>query len=293
MANLMSKMQFAKSIGVDPAAITRATVEGASLFPACVGPSYRRRINLDHPSAMEYKRRAMERSAEAKKDFTLIEEHKVLYDAACRECGLCNDYRLEFIHRRLGVNIHKARIIRAEMVRNEVIPKGRESVDDELEAAVIKHAREEALKASQEVYNPTGPQVSTSEFTTEQLSRFGDLTINEFSVLYGSQVYFKDLMAGLKSIEILVEKRVNNAARLKSLVSRPLVMQGIVDPINTFHSQLLADGARTLAREITTLAETGATEEETEKAARRIIGNFLVTLKQKMKIALSEFQDEI
>jgi len=114
-----------------------------------------------------------------------------------------------------------------------------------------------------------------------------DLPFRELVRMFGTDDRFVAWLKATKEIEIVREKRLKNATAEGLLVSREATRSAVIVPINTAHVKLLADGSKTIAREVHAMAAAGKPVEECEAYVRGEITAFLRPLRSKLAKALA------
>lgn len=103
---------------------------------------------------------------------------------------------------------------------------------------------------------------------------------------FGTADAMKDFLEAIKSIEVIIQKRLANAKEEGDLVSRELVMRGVIEPFNSVHTRLMTDGARVIARQCFAMAAAGKTEKEGEKYVSERISAFIRAAKARAEKAV-------
>jgi hypothetical protein len=121
------------------------------------------------------------------------------------------------------------------------------------------------------------------ELIPEDIRAMADRSLRDLVGEYGTDSAFVDWLKAVKEIEMIHERRLRNAEAEGVLVSREIVADYIIDPIDVAHRRLMTDGARTLGAELWALAEGGgASEEDFIAAIAEYIGSFVRALKPKL-----------
>jgi hypothetical protein len=103
-----------------------------------------------------------------------------------------------------------------------------------------------------------------SDTDPEDISDYNDWPLSKVIAKYGSDAQFCDWLRAVKLIEDISEKRIKNATMEGKLVSRELVLRGIIDPMNSVFTKILTDGAKTATRRMMAMRDVGADFEEIE-----------------------------
>lgn len=295
---LTTRAELSRMAGVSAAAVTKAC--NAALKPAVVG----KRVDLTHPAAIKY--------LQKKVNLTVpIGENGIdeLYDEAvalCRAAGKCN---MMFIHKELGVSQKRAaslsKLLRAAQLpfnKKTRIPATQLAKTKKPKPAPIKgHTKVKqdkksiALQALAAKVEPPAPQEKEPETETgsiihevpDDIQAFADMTLRELIERFGSDVAFCDWLKAVKSIEDINEKRLKNAATRGDLVSRKLIKQGIIDPVNGAHTRLLTDVKKTLSIRVVAMAAAGADQDKIEEFIADQITSVLRPIKKKVAVTLA------
>lgn len=215
---LLSKLKFSQLAGVTPAAVTKAC--GSSLKPALVG----KRIDPDHPSAVEYVRRQeLARTPPAAPGLD------PLYNEAVRVCTEKKRWSGNLLTKELRISSKRAAEILAQLKAAGLVPeKGKparktatvESTpppppDPPPEpkaphvrgTAARKQARKEAAGEDPILEVP------------ENIAAFLDMSLRDLITRFGTDERFVDWLNATQKIEIIEEKRIKNAEKKGELVS--------------------------------------------------------------------------
>jgi hypothetical protein len=122
----------------------------------------------------------------------------------------------------------------------------------------------------------------------EHLSPYVDLTLRELITRFGTDYQFVEWLKAINLIEGIQEKRLKNLKTQGELIHRQLVEDYLISPINTAHTQMLADGAKTLAAKAIELRDSGDGAVEIEKEIRDRLSSFIKPMKRKIKKALAD-----
>lgn len=113
-----------------------------------------------------------------------------------------------------------------------------------------------------------------------------DTTLRDIIARYGSTTGFVDWLTSMKLIESITGIRLKNAETEGKLVSRKLVKDGIIDPIDAAHRRLLTDGAKTMAVRSKALLDSGRPLEDVEEFFRDQIASFIKPVKARVRRTL-------
>jgi len=125
-------------------------------------------------------------------------------------------------------------------------------------------------------------------FIPENIRAFVDMPLRKIINEYGTDIAFVDWLKAVKEIEIIYERQLKNATTASNLVARELVEVSIIGPMNTAHTQMLTDGAKTIARRAVAMTKAGDPVEDIELLVSEQIGSFIKPLKKKMKACLKK-----
>jgi hypothetical protein len=118
---------------------------------------------------------------------------------------------------------------------------------------------------------PPQPPGAGSPEDLEQLAE----AIRPLVARFGTERGFRDWLLGLKDIEVIDGKRLDNARERGAVYPRDFVRTHILGLINGGNLRLLGDMPKTLCRELYALARTGRPLEEAERLTRKLIGKQL------------------
>jgi len=116
----------------------------------------------------------------------------------------------------------------------------------------------------------------------EHIAQYADLTLRQIIDKFGTDYAFLDYLRALKEIEVVNEKRIKNAKAEGELVSRELVKRGIIDPIDSALTNLLTDGAKTIAKRATAMHDAGKDIAEVEAFIKDTISSHVRPMKAKV-----------
>jgi len=152
-------------------------------------------------------------------------------------------------------------------------------------------------KKKRGVPNPAGalgmgkaPEAQAARDSLEKtdIKKILDLSLREILRTFGTKQQFRDWVDLIKSLEIIHEKRLKNAKAEGELVSRDLIKKGVIDPLDNMHKRLLADGARTIARQVHNMSLAGRAVEDCEKYVGERLTSFIQSAKVQAKKNLRE-----
>lgn len=143
--------------------------------------------------------------------------------------------------------------------------------------------KEGAVAPSPSKFNPSVPTeeeiMATRKLLTEDVRRLESMPFIDVIRTFGTEKNLIEFLKAINLIERISEQRVKNAESEGLLVSRELVQRGIIDRVNTAHTRLLTDGAKSISREIFTMVKAGKTEEDCEVFTRQQMTRFLKPMK--------------
>lgn len=131
---------------------------------------------------------------------------------------------------------------------------------------------------------PPQPGNAGSDEDLEQLAEALRPLVARFGVERG----FRDWLLGLKDIETITGKRLENAQTKGLLVPRDFVKTHVFGAIEGTNHRLLSDTPKTLCRELYALAKTNRPLEEAEQFARKLLGRQLESVKSRVVKALRD-----
>ncbi len=134
---------------------------------------------------------------------------------------------------------------------------------------------------------PSRPKRTKAVEIPHDLEDYADLTLREILQIHGTETALKDFLAAAKTLEEIREKKLKNAEREGSLISRDLVEKSIFGTIDATFVRLLADTPKTLASKLFSAARTGLPEADGEKIAKVEIERQIKVIKTAAKRALS------
>lgn len=136
---------------------------------------------------------------------------------------------------------------------------------------------------------PETPAKKSNGYEKEDVTQYLDMTVNEVVFRHGTDAQFLEFLKSVKEIELIEERRLKNAQTKGDLISRHLVKVGILEHFEEAHIKMLSDGARTMAQEAKTMAETGESVEDIERFIADQITSFIKPAKVKIARALRGF----
>jgi len=120
----------------------------------------------------------------------------------------------------------------------------------------------------------------------EDIREVADMPLREIVGRFGTDSQFLEWLKATKLIEDIHASRLKNAETEGKLVSRELVETGIIDPVQTAHTLLLSDGARTAAARSYSMAKAGDSVEDIRIMLEDLFSGHIKAAKQKMSRAM-------
>ena len=209
------------------------------------------KIDLDHPNTQQFieNMRAM----------------KTLDKRVLQFCAETPNWTIETLRREFDIGQKTAKRLAEQADQTNRV---------KVEGARIKTER----KKSEE--EPTKHEVP------EDLREYAHLTLTELIQEFGTDYQFTDWLKALKAIEDITTAKLKNAATKRELVSFNLIKLGVLEPIELAHIQLMTDGAKTIARRVCSMYESGRRVEECEKFVSDQISSFIKPMKARILKAI-------
>ena len=285
MQKLLNKSEFAALAGVNPSTITR--VAKTVLSAAMDGD----RVDAAHPAAKKY----LEGRARATAPETAPGIDPLYNDAVV----LCEEHKRatpSFLQRRLRIGYNRAATIIGIMTANGLVEetdgvrtwKGSEKpvVPPPKEKPREPHVRGWAAKRETEKAEEAATYGDEPIEVPEDVTTFADMTLRELIAKFGTDKRFVDWLAALQKIEMIEERQIKNATAKGRLISRELVLNGIIDPINSAHLKLMQDGAKNIAAGIASKVAAGYSPAELDAHAADVISTLLRPVKDRLARAV-------
>ncbi len=273
--NLVSKSQFSIMAGVSAAAITKAC--GKALAGALVG----KRIDANCKAAQNYINKQTKPPPKIGVDDYYEEAVEI-----CEAAGKCS---VRFLKNALNIGTDRSKKIVATMRLNDAIPKKPEKKSTGSgppPKIVINHVRGHV--AAKETKKKAASEAPVIYDIPADIEEFADMTLRDLISKFGTDVRFCDWLNATKSIEAINEKRLKNAATKGDLVSRKLVKDAVISPVDTCHRRLLTDGARSLSIRVAAMHDAGEDQKTIEKYIHNQITSFIRPMKAKISKALRD-----
>lgn len=268
----ISRAEFARLAGVTGAAVTKACA--GPLKCAVVG----KRIDASHPVAVEYL--ASKKRASQPPPATGLDN---LYEDAVAACTEANRFTASFIQRKLKVGYNRSCNL-LDTMRVAGIAPGEPVVRPPATPKQEPHMR--GVKAARESKKREAPQDQVEHEVPENIEAFADMTLRELIGKFGTDLRFVDWLKASSSIETIHEKRLKNAETQGRLVSRDLVKQGVIEPINGVHTRILTDAKKSIVTEVAAMAKAGEPVSEMEAAVAEVLSSIIKPVKSRIAKAL-------
>ncbi len=273
--NLVSKYQFSVMAGVSAAAITKACSK------ALAGALDGKRIDANSQAAQDYLNRQTKPPPKIGVD--------ALYEEAVQTCQGADNYSANFLRRIYKMGNARAKRIVDTMRLNGVIPEKPEKLPPQEKKQVqvtVKHVRGHV--AAKETKKKAASEAPVIYDIPADIEEFADMTLRDLISKFGTDVRFCDWLNATKSIEAINEKRLKNAATKGDLVSRKLVKDAVISPVDTCHRRLLTDGARSLSIRVAAMHGAGEDQKTIEEYIHNQITSFIRPMKAKISKALRD-----
>ena len=262
----MTKSEFAALAGVSVAAISKACK--SLLLAAYDGKKF---IDTKHKVAQAYlESKQLEQAAPPA---TGIDP---LYEDAIQACAEKGRYNVNTIRTALSIGSPRARAILQTMeaagitAETPAPPTQPAPPTPQLKGGAVQR---ESKKSGRHDDEPEG--------IPDNIQLFADMTIREVISKFGTDYRFVDYLKALKEIEMVDERRVKNAKARGELVSRQLIRDGIIEPIDSAHIKLLTDGSRTIAKRVTAMHDAKRDLKDIEDFIKDQIASFIRPAKAK------------
>ena len=279
--DLISKAELSRRAMVTAGAITRAC--GTILNGAVQG----KRIDANHPDVVKY-------IDEHVHGTTCVPDTGIdeLYEAAVAYCRSNQRYTVSNISRGLKIGQARAKKIFAMMEfagTTTPAPAPPVATTTTTTKPVVKgynkvnHTKKSAALANKTAELESGTVIHE---IPDDINKFADMTLRELIQRFGTDIAFLDWLKATKSIEDINEKRLKNAQTRKELVNIKLVKTGVIEHFEIVFNKLLTDGAKTIARRITSMHSAGRPVEDCEAFVADQVSSFIKPAKAKIARAL-------
>lgn len=263
--------------GVTKAAVTKMLA--GKLAPAAVGD----RVNAGHPEAELYVQEKLHPPTQGP-----LPGVDILFTEALTACQSQGRWTPSFIRTHFNIGYNRAAKIREQLVAaghcppEEVAgPSGQSPAPKPPPKTRAKPKPKPIVHTSFAPPATAGVPVGVS--APEDLGELGGLTLQEIVDQHGSSREFLDWLKALKEIEAVREKRIKNEQSRGKLVSRDLVLTGVIDPFNSAHLRLLSDGAKAITAAVLAKREAGICEQEIEDYVADVVASFIRPVKAKVE----------
>ena len=259
---------------------------GASVTRACAtvlkGATVGKKIDANHKDTLKYIDDRVHGTTN--EPATGIDE---LYEAAIAVCRANQRYTQSNISRGLKIGVARAKKIFAMMQAAGTDKPGPARAPRATTTATpvvrgtnkVNHTKKTA--ALENINNGT-----VIHEIPDDINKFADMTLRELIQRFGTDIAFLDWLKATKSIEDINEKRLKNAQTRKELVNIKLVKNGVVEHFETMFNKLLTDGAKTIARRVTSMHGAGRSVEDCETFVADQVSSFIKPAKAKIARAL-------
>ena len=122
----------------------------------------------------------------------------------------------------------------------------------------------------------------------DDIAEILDWTVYEVFKKFGSKTRFNDWLRAVKMIAEIDEKWIRSAEKKGTLVSRKLILEHVLAPVNSVHVKLMTDGAKTITRRVVTMHDAGRSKVEIEEFVASQIGSFIKPLKAKISRSMKK-----
>jgi hypothetical protein len=138
----------------------------------------------------------------------------------------------------------------------------------------------------------TSPEAALEEYKSgsADIRDMTNKTLDEIKSLFTTAAEFREWIKSIHELEKIHAQRIKNWAAEGLLVSRLLVKQGIIGPIEELFARLLTDASKTIAIKNHAMALAGRTVAECETETREIIGSFIRPTKERIHRALGKLK---
>tara|TARA_R100000808_G_C2155423_1_gene167876 strand:- start:21626 stop:22339 length:714 start_codon:yes stop_codon:yes gene_type:complete len=151
------------------------------------------------------------------------------------------------------------------------------------------------LKAAAGSNDESEFDIEGMEYVPEQIRKLSDWPLKKLVKRFGNVASFIDWLKATKIIEDIETARLKNGKAAGDLVTRDLIVRGVIDPIETAHIKMITDGAKNIANRVHSMAIAGKEVEECERYARETLQSFIRPMKAKVartiKQEMEDFED--
>lgn len=121
----------------------------------------------------------------------------------------------------------------------------------------------------------------------EEVTEILDYSLREILRRFGTDSDFNSLLKAATSIEVIEEKRIKNAISKGELVSRELVYEQFIAPVERMIIRLLTDGKKTISLKAVTIVKSGGDTAEVGKMIEDQVESIVGPFKKKIGKSLS------
>lgn len=267
MAHLVTKTELAKLAGVTQAAVTKQT-RGA--LAAAVTPAGQ--IDAAHPAVVAW---LAERAKP--KPPPVLPGIDPLFEQALQHCVDSGRWSANSISDALHVGKARGARLREQLAAAGHCPPS---------GLKVEHPTPRA--PAPRVVAPSGYAEAQWEVPDEpeDLAELEEWPLRQLKEVYGTASGFFGWLKGLKELEAVQEKRIKNAQLSGRLISRDIVKAAIVDRIDGFFTQLLTDGATTIASRACEMVKAGEDPQAVRAMVEDQLGSFIRPAKESMRRGL-------
>jgi hypothetical protein len=175
-------------------------------------------------------------------------------------------------------------------------------VDDREKATKIKKKLKKPKPKPKPEPQPPSPPTELVEAEPDPLEQYknGDAdirsmanrTLDWITSRFGAAAEFREWIKAVHELEKTHERRIKNMVAEGQLVSRRIIKQGIIDPIEECLNKLLTDGSKTMAIDCHAKTLGGRTVEELETYIRETQGKFIRPAKERMVRTLKSLKGD-
>ncbi len=130
-------------------------------------------------------------------------------------------------------------------------------------------------------------KVSVPQDMSDDVGSFMDMTLTEILTTFDTVSGFQSWLKSIKLIADIMDRRIRIDERSDKLIPKKMVVDAIINPVETAHIGLLRDGAVTIAVTVNRMSKAGSSEAEMRKAVQSILSGFISGLKESMAVAIN------
>lgn len=120
------------------------------------------------------------------------------------------------------------------------------------------------------------------DLVDDDIRMYLDWTLKKIILKFGTYTNFRDYLDSTKKMEDIHAARLKNAQVEGELVKRTIVKKGVIDPINSAHLKLLADGATTISRRAFGMVDSGQTQDDVKRMVEDQLKSFIGPVKRRI-----------